>query len=613
MQKKFLIFISICLVAFSMIACDQHEHAWVYETEKEATCTEAGVLLKTCPCGEKKRETIQPKGHSKQIEKVTKEPTCTEKGEKSSVCSACGQIFSSVEIPALGHKEGEWKQVIAPTCETEGSEQTVCIRCEAAIGTRTIPALGHDWGDVKIQEAATCSKEGKGIKICKRNLEHTEEVVLDKLPHDFINGETIEQKESSCKVPGFTKIKCANCDEVLKKDAPLTAHIWGPLKQKKAPTAFQNGINEKFCTVCGEREEEIVPATHGHRAVKWYEDNEIDPVSNEALGLLNTKSTCSTHGTQWGYCDCWTGGNGNFYETYKEGLKRYKVEGSEKTKPLDPNVHANVTNGELEGQGYFVNSITGSKCYDCGDIENLQITQAPINLMSGRWQYTETSKGDEEIYIYDFDFCLYQNQKSQISVTANGKLEEEVVDLIEDGVLKLGGQIKADRLVSGKWLVNWTKDTQNTKKTVVIDNVSREINTYIKQINFANFLPLTVLSDSQKEEYMEMFFYQEENAQKVYRQELPEDKGAIGIVADGLTTEKSFKTAENGTPIVEVPKGNHVTLKWFSLTIENPTPTWRNGTETKVDSNYTLPVTEGELKISCEGNGEIRNVIIKFV
>ena len=78
---------------------------------KEATCTEDGERTRTCSvCQEEQKETIVKTGHSFGEWVVTKEPTCVDEGERTRSCSACGEKETEV-IPATGkHTYGdEWK------------------------------------------------------------------------------------------------------------------------------------------------------------------------------------------------------------------------------------------------------------------------------------------------------------------------------------------------------------------------------------------------------------------------------------------------------------------------------------------------------------------------
>ena len=56
---------------------------------------------------------------------VTKQPTCTEAGEKLFTCSNC-KTTKTEPIAATGHAYGDWIQVTAPTTEAAGLEERAC-------------------------------------------------------------------------------------------------------------------------------------------------------------------------------------------------------------------------------------------------------------------------------------------------------------------------------------------------------------------------------------------------------------------------------------------------------------------------------------------------------
>ena len=96
-----------------------HKHNYVETITKQPTCTEAGEKTYTCDCGDSYTEVIPAKGHHFEngectdchekdsshehsyTETITKKPTCTETGEKTYTCG-CGDSYTE-EIPAMGH------------------------------------------------------------------------------------------------------------------------------------------------------------------------------------------------------------------------------------------------------------------------------------------------------------------------------------------------------------------------------------------------------------------------------------------------------------------------------------------------------------------------------
>ena len=73
---------------------------------------------------------------------VTKDATCTEKGEKTYKCTACGNTLRTEEIPATGHAYID-HEAQAPTCTDKGWEAyQTCEKCKYNSYVE-IPATGH--------------------------------------------------------------------------------------------------------------------------------------------------------------------------------------------------------------------------------------------------------------------------------------------------------------------------------------------------------------------------------------------------------------------------------------------------------------------------------------
>lgn len=189
--------------------------AWVID--KAATCKAEGSKHRDCTvCGIIGRETeVIPvdtvNGHKFYREKVTVEPGCINEGERSKTCRYCGTKVVVEVLPALGHTEGEYKDLVAATCEAAGSKILTCSVCKAEIGEPIkdadgkitgfdgnaveIKALGHEWLlDGGIYQDTTDSKWYQN-KVCKNDANHTmrEEVEGYEPPvaavATFMNGE----------------------------------------------------------------------------------------------------------------------------------------------------------------------------------------------------------------------------------------------------------------------------------------------------------------------------------------------------------------------------------------------------------------------------------------
>ena len=83
--------------------------------------------------------------HQNTEEETVKNATCTEKGEKRTICKDCGETVKTESIAALGHAFGEYKVAKEPTCDEKGEETSKCSRCDEE-QTHEVAALGHENG-----------------------------------------------------------------------------------------------------------------------------------------------------------------------------------------------------------------------------------------------------------------------------------------------------------------------------------------------------------------------------------------------------------------------------------------------------------------------------------
>ena len=128
-----------------------HKHNYVETITKEPTCTETGEKKYTCDCGNSYTEVIPAKGHHFEngectdchekdpnhehsyTETITKQATCTEAGEKTFTCT-CGHSYTE-EIPAKGHHfvDGECtdcgEKDPCSESHTDENEDDICDIC----------------------------------------------------------------------------------------------------------------------------------------------------------------------------------------------------------------------------------------------------------------------------------------------------------------------------------------------------------------------------------------------------------------------------------------------------------------------------------------------------
>ncbi len=197
-----------------------HDHELTYADAKEATCEENGHIAGyTCStCGKHysddtglalipDAEWVIPggTGHSWDEGRITKEATCTDKGEKTYSCTAC-KATKPEEIPATGHKYGEWTKLDA------NQHQRVCEHDAAHIEKE-----GHKWDEGKITKEATCTDKGEKT---------------------------------------YT---CTACKATKPEEIPATGHKWDEGKVTEPATEQAEGVKTYTCTVCKETKTETIP------------------------------------------------------------------------------------------------------------------------------------------------------------------------------------------------------------------------------------------------------------------------------------------------------------------------------------------------------------------
>ena len=109
--------------------------------EVPATCTTTGTtaVFKCAYCEETTGgETIpvDPNAHVWDDGKVTKDPTCTEEGERTYTCTLC-QTTRTEAVAAAGHKWGSWVTTKEATEDEDGEQTRTCSVC-GATQTRTV-------------------------------------------------------------------------------------------------------------------------------------------------------------------------------------------------------------------------------------------------------------------------------------------------------------------------------------------------------------------------------------------------------------------------------------------------------------------------------------------
>lgn len=163
---------------------------------KEATCSEEGVVQKTCEnCGYVWTESIPVKEHTYETYSESVD-TCSEKYDMETVkCSVCGTVKSRTMKMYYASHDYEFKEhKTLPTCTGEGEDVYECKKCGAE-KTESVAALGHGETELRNVRQATCIEDGyTGDLCCKVCGEVVVKGSVIKGVHD-LKPEKIEEKD----------------------------------------------------------------------------------------------------------------------------------------------------------------------------------------------------------------------------------------------------------------------------------------------------------------------------------------------------------------------------------------------------------------------------------
>lgn len=190
--------------------------------------------------------------------------TCGEAGRVDTICSNCGDVVSTKEIPATG--EHTWDNGTVTTEPTENEPGVRTFTCAVCGATKTapIPATGaHDYQFTRTV-APTCTAGGYDLYTCSGCGATEKRNPTDALGHKWDSGKvTTEPTETA---PGVRTYTCTVCGEVKTEVIPATGahtHKWDAGKVTTAPTATTPGVRTYTCTICGQTKEEVIPPTGG--------------------------------------------------------------------------------------------------------------------------------------------------------------------------------------------------------------------------------------------------------------------------------------------------------------------------------------------------------------
>ncbi|MBQ6840123.1 MAG: hypothetical protein IJO45_05480 [Oscillospiraceae bacterium] len=213
-------------------------HMYQGQITTEPTCTQTGIQTRVCSrCRHSYTVLVDMAEHSYDEGVVTKPSTCTHQGTMLHQCVGCGDQKTE-PIEKTGHIAAGPTYVKEPNCTEEGEEYTICGHCSKLFVTKVLQTNNvHDLQET-VLKAATCASAGEGAYICSR-CGYSESCSYAQLPHNYVKQSGVE---ATCMSPGFDIMVCTGCGASYQVTIGQKAH-----------NLVDYGSGYRICTYCGWR------------------------------------------------------------------------------------------------------------------------------------------------------------------------------------------------------------------------------------------------------------------------------------------------------------------------------------------------------------------------
>jgi hypothetical protein len=155
---------------------------------------------------------------------------------------------------------GTTERTMPATCGEAGRVDTICSNCGEVVSTRELPPTGaHVWDNGTVTTAPTETTPGVRTRTCTVCGDIREETIPATGAHDYRFTETIAP---TCTDGGYDLYTCSGCGATERRNLTDAAgHKWDGGTVTTAPTETTPGVRTYTCTVCGDIREETIPAT----------------------------------------------------------------------------------------------------------------------------------------------------------------------------------------------------------------------------------------------------------------------------------------------------------------------------------------------------------------
>lgn len=155
---------------------------------------------------------------------------------------------------------GTTERTVPATCGEAGRVDTICSNCGEVVSTRELPPTGaHVWDNGVVTTAPTETTPGVRTFTCTVCSQTRTEAIPATGAHDY---QFTKNVAPTCTDGGYDLYTCSGCGATERRNLTDAAgHKWDGGTVTTAPTETTPGVRTYTCTVCGDIREEAIPAT----------------------------------------------------------------------------------------------------------------------------------------------------------------------------------------------------------------------------------------------------------------------------------------------------------------------------------------------------------------
>ena len=152
------------------------------------------------------------------------------------------------------------ERTVPATCGEAGRVDTICSNCGEVVATRELPPTGaHDWDDGTVTTAPTETTPGVRTFTCTVCGDIREETIPATGTHDYQFTKTVAP---TCTDGGYDLYTCSGCGATERRNLTDAAgHKWDGGTVTTAPTETTPGVRTFTCRGCDQTRTEAIPAT----------------------------------------------------------------------------------------------------------------------------------------------------------------------------------------------------------------------------------------------------------------------------------------------------------------------------------------------------------------